>query len=135
MSHRFTKVGMPHDVSRPAMVSSVPLLRMMLLFVLASLADLGFTIHMIQLPAGSFYESNPIAAWVLFTWGIEGMTAYKLGLVFLVCLIACAIAMQRRDVAQRLLSSAAIIVSSVLFYSLVLYVGASGQEDLIAHLE
>ena len=130
MSHTSLQFGLPYEPDRTA--SKRLLLRASTFFVLASLADLALTIYLIRHPSSSFYESNPIASWVLFTWGISGMTIYKLSLVSLVCLIAYIIAFERRDIAQKLMSSASLIVSCVVLYSLVLFIGNAATGQLVA---
>lgn len=104
-------------------------------FVAMSLLDLGATIFLISQPSTSFYESNPIAAWVLLTWGVRGMAVYKLSLVSLVCCIGWIIAVQQRDTARKLMTTATAIVSCVVIYSAVLYMGVSSHDHLIALLQ
>ncbi len=135
MSHSIMEFGRPQSAVDSGAVQPLPLARATLFFVLASLGDLGLTTYLIQHPSSSFYESNPVAAWVLFTWGIQGMAIFKLSLVSLVCAIAYRIACERRDVAQKLMSGATLIVSCVIIYSVLLYVGVTTHEQLYAGLE
>ncbi len=132
MSHTSLPFVLPRDANRP--VGNNLLLRAGTFFVLGSLADLGLTIYMIRHPSDCFYESNPIAAWVLYTWGIRGLSLYKLGLVAFFCCIASVIASVRRDIARRLISSANVIVSCVIIYSLSLFYGTISSVELMASI-
>ncbi len=132
MSQTSLQFGSPGEEVRPA--EKGLLLRVSTYFVLGSLADLGLTIYLVRHPSFSFYESNPIASWILYSWGILGMAVYKLSLVSLVCLIAYVISSQRRDIAQRLMSSACILVCCVVAYSVMLYIGNAATGQLVASI-
>jgi len=134
MSHVLLNLGIRSQTTRSVSRKPFLLSQETVFFVLASLLDLGMTIYLITHPGSIFYESNPIASWVLMNWGIRGMAVFKLSLVSFVCLIGCIIAAQRHDVAVKMMATATAIVSCVVTYSALLYIGFSGPAQLIADL-
>jgi hypothetical protein len=58
-----------------------------LVFIILSVGDLLMTYTLLWWHV-KFYESNPIAEWVLKRWDIAGMTAFKFGLVAFIILIS-----------------------------------------------
>jgi hypothetical protein len=61
-----------------------------LLFIVLSVGDLLMTYTLLWRHV-KFYESNPIAGWVLERWDVAGMTAFKFGLVAFIILISEAV--------------------------------------------
>lgn len=133
MSHTSLQFGLPFASNRTAQKSL--LVRGGIFFGLVSLADLVLTIHLVTHPSECYYESNPIASWILYTWGICGLGLYKIGLVTFFFSIVSIIALMRKDVAYRVISSASIITSCVVLYSLLLYLGTAQENELIAAVE
>lgn len=64
-----------------------------------------------------FYESNPVARFVINHWGVRGIVVFKFALVALVCFIAQLIATRRQNVAKYLMWFATAAVGSVVLYS------------------
>ena len=88
------------------------------LFVLANLMDVILT--SLLLSTGSFYESNPIADFILQGWGLLGMIGFKLVTVAVVLAIANIVSIYRVKTARRLLYFGTAIVGSVVAYSFCL---------------
>jgi hypothetical protein len=96
------------------------------LFIVASALDVFMTRYLLNhSPIGnhsSFVESNPIARYFLDSWGPDGLTWFKFGLVALVSLICQIIARRKIEVARRVLHFATVVVMAVVIYSIVLMV-------------
>lgn len=90
------------------------------LFVLVNLMDIVMT-HTL-LSTGAFYESNPIAQWIINGWGTVGMTAFKLIVVAGVLLIANLVAISRVKTSRNLLNFGTFMVGAVVTYSVYLMV-------------
>ena len=58
-----------------------------LILIIVSIGDLLMTYTLLWW-SGRFYESNPIADWVLNRWDITGLTLFKFGLVAFI-ILAC----------------------------------------------
>jgi hypothetical protein len=69
-----------------------------------------------------FYESNPVARFFLEHWNVGGIVAFKFATVAIVETIAHVVAMQRVEVARRLLDFGTIVVSGVVLYSMYLLI-------------
>ncbi|MCY2966961.1 MAG: DUF5658 family protein [Planctomycetota bacterium] len=98
-----------------------------LIFAIASGLDFLLTRHMLMgygSPAriGQIVESNPIARYILYSWGFDGLFVFKATTVAIVALICHIIAVKRVEVARRLMLFATIAVLSVVTYSMVLMV-------------
>ena len=87
-------------------------------FILVSAFDFWLTYYL--LTTGGFGESNPIARFFIYGWGIKGMLYFKFAMVTFIVLIAQVIATQKPDTARRILSFATIAVAAVVIYSLTL---------------
>lgn len=94
------------------------------LFVLVNLMDIVMT-HTL-LSTGAFYESNPIAQWIIDGWGTMGMTAFKLIVVAGVMLIANLVAVYRVKTSRNLLNFGTFMVGAVVTYSVYLLVFYKG---------
>lgn len=96
------------------------------LFILASALDVFMTRYLIaNSPSGShisFVEGNPIARYVLDSWGPDALSWFKFGLVALVSVLCQVIARSKIDVARRVLHFATLVVTGVVIYSIVLMV-------------
>ncbi|MBI3864391.1 MAG: hypothetical protein HY290_21115 [Planctomycetia bacterium] len=124
---------MSHD-DRPSAVRGLALaLRFRLplevetgLFILASALDVFMTRYLITSSTStshiSFVEGNPIARYFLDSWGPDGLTWFKFGLVAVVSIICQVIARRKIDVARRVLLFATVAVMGVVIYSVVLMV-------------
>ena len=88
------------------------------LFVVINLMDVVMTFLLLN--HGSFYESNPIADFVLQRWGIVGMTLFKLSVVGVVLAIANLVAIWRLETSRNLLRFGSLLVGSVVAYSVFL---------------
>ena len=88
------------------------------MFVVINLMDVVMTFLLLN--SGSFYESNPIADFVLQRWGIVGMTLFKLSVVGVVLTIANLVAIWRLETSRNLLRFGSLLVGSVVAYSVFL---------------
>jgi hypothetical protein len=89
------------------------------IYLFANLMDLVMTVLLLN--TGMFYESNPMADFVLDHWGWEGMVNYKFSLVAVVVFLSQVIAAKRLRTARRLLLFATLVVSGVVVYSMGLF--------------
>lgn len=85
------------------------------IFVLFNLLDIAMTFLLLQ--TGAFYESNPIANYVMNGWGFIGMVVFKLTMVAFVMMLANIIATKSTRSAKFLLWVGTAIVMGVVFYS------------------
>lgn len=103
---------------------SVHLERESLLFVVSSAMDFLMTWLLLSYQGRPdhvlFVESNPIARYFLYSWGFDGLIGFKIATVAFVVAICQIIALQRRDVARRLLHFASLAAISVVVYSAIL---------------
>lgn len=91
-------------------------------FVLVSVLDIVMTVVVLRYSAlgstrGTFFESNPIAHWVLSRWGITGMALFKMSLVAVVVVIAEIVGSVRPLVARLLLYGGTLVVAGVVVHS------------------
>lgn len=102
----------------------LPLERETTLYVIASLLDFLMTRLLLTSESAnghfSFVESNPIARYFLYSWGFNGLIAFKAATVSLVVVVCQIIARSRPDVARRLFTFATLAVMAVVVYSAVL---------------
>ena len=87
------------------------------LFLLLSAADLVLTWVLLRNDLGQCYESNPLAGWVLASFGWGGLVAFKAAAVVLVGGLALLISRSRPRAAGRVLTFACSAVALVLVYS------------------
>ena len=73
-----------------------------------------------------FYESNPLARWMINHYGIKGMVYYKFALVAFVVVLAQVIATRKPLVARGVLWFGTAVVGAVVVYSAHLLVVALG---------
>lgn len=92
----------------------------MLRFVLVSTLDVFMTYVLLRQPGGRFVESNPIARYFIYGWGVKGMVGFKLASTALVCVISQIVYQRRPLVAKWLLNGATLVVAGVVIYSLTL---------------
>ncbi len=107
-------VSQPHPLMRPMHAE-----RELKAFIFVSALDIFATYVLLRI--GGFTESNPIAAFFLFRWGIKGLVFFKLGMVAFVCILAHIISLQRPQTALRLLQFATLVVGGVVLYSVYLF--------------
>ena len=88
------------------------------LFVLINLMDVVMTFLLLN--SGSFYESNPLADFILQRWGMLGMTLFKLAVVGIVLLIANLVALWQIETSRNLLHFGSFLVGTVVAYSVYL---------------
>jgi hypothetical protein len=89
-------------------------------FIFVSALDIFATYILLRI--GGFTESNPVAAFFLFRWGVKGLVYFKLGMVAFVCILAHVISLQQPQTALRLLQFATLVVGGVVVYSVYLFV-------------
>ncbi len=114
----------PTLVSNPSMTWRGLLEFEKTIFVVLNLMDIVMTYRLLS--TGSFYESNPIANFVLDGWGFFGMIAFKLILVGLVLLIANVVAIWRVGTARKLLYLGSFMIGTVVTYSYYLMLNFLG---------
>lgn len=97
-----------------------------LCYVAASALDVVMTWLLLTYDGGSdqvgFIESNPVARYFLYGWGIAGLVYFKVATVGLVILVCHVIARKRIDVAHRIMQFATLVVTLVVVYSICLLV-------------
>ena len=114
-----------HTVWQTVLRRPLPLQRESALFVIASVLDVMMTYLLLAWVAGPdgralFYESNPVARYVLDGWGVRGIVFFKFANVAFVETIAHLVALKRIELARRLLEFGTLVVSAVVLYSMVL---------------
>lgn len=65
-------------------------------------------------------EGNPVARWILHSFGIVGMAVFKLTVTAVVCVIAEIVGRQKPVVGRNLLRFGTLVVGGVVVYSLLL---------------
>jgi hypothetical protein len=88
------------------------------LFAAFNAADIVLTYVLI----GHFghQEGNPIAAYVVYGWGLRGMIWMKLGVVALLCFAVHFVSQKKPLLARRVIRFGAVAVGAVVAYSLLL---------------
>ncbi|MEZ6047349.1 MAG: DUF5658 family protein [Planctomycetaceae bacterium] len=112
----------------------IQLQRQSITFIVINLCDIIMTWYLLtsqpveHIPGHqtSFYESNPIAGFILDHWGVRGMIYFKAIVVAVVILITQFIARQRLKWARFLLNFGSVVVLCVVFYSLWLLMKHAG---------
>jgi hypothetical protein len=104
-------------------VRRLPLERETSLFLLASVLDFTMTYLLLAYPhaEGSrfrFFESNPIARYFLYGWGVRGLAYFKLAAAVVVVLICQIVARRRLELARGVLYIATAVTAGVVIYSL-----------------
>jgi len=94
--------------------------RALLVFLILSVADLFLTRKLIYGGEGAVFESNPVANWCLTTYGWGGLTAFKLGIVSVIGILAGSLAFWRPRTSELILVFACGAQSAVVLYSLFL---------------
>jgi hypothetical protein len=94
------------------------------LFVAVNVMDVVMTYRLLN--TGSFYECNPIANFVIGSWGMTGMTMFKLMVIASVLAIVNLVAVWRPETSRRLLYFGTAIVGSVVAYSSYLMMSFQG---------
>ncbi|MCA9040317.1 MAG: hypothetical protein KDA65_08230 [Planctomycetaceae bacterium] len=107
--------------------TSIPikLQRETITFVLINLGDIIMTWRLLTSHAihpgggrGNFYESNPVAGYILNHWGLPGMIYFKTAMVGVVVLITQIIAQSKLPLARKILNFGSVVVLCVVFYSI-----------------
>jgi hypothetical protein len=88
------------------------------IFILVSALDIFMTYILLRFGA---IESNPVANFVFQKWGFQGMIAFKLVIVSIVCVIAQLVATRKPATAQFLLNTGSVLTGSVVIYSVSLF--------------
>lgn len=94
-------------------------------FILVGALDVFMTYLILRYSAegrtqNRLIEGNPVARWVLQTWGIRGMVTFKFIMVAIVAVIAEAVGRKRPHVGRNLLRFGTLVVGGVVIYSLML---------------
>lgn len=92
-----------------------------LILCLVSALDVAMTIRLLTRGDLRFTESNPVAAYFLNRWGLEGMAYFKGGMTLFVCLVTQMIARKHERLARQVLGLATLIILSVVLYSVWLH--------------
>lgn len=92
----------------------LPLQSLTFYFILVNCLDIFWTHKLMQNGA---IEANPIANYFFKLWNFNGMIAFKLVTVAMVCVIAQIIALKRIQTARVLLIFGSIAVGCVVVYS------------------
>lgn len=96
-------------------------------FLLVCALDVVFThiaLHLTSIGATqlNFVESNPLARWVIQSWGLRGMVIFKASSSLLVVAIALAIRPVRPLISRLLLLGGTLVVGAVVVYSVRLLI-------------
>lgn len=97
---------------------SLPLQNETTYFILVNVLDIFMTYMLMRLGA---IEANPIANYFFQLWNFNGMIAFKLVIVAIVCVIAQIVALKKIRAAWFLLTVGTIITGGVVIYSVLLY--------------
>lgn len=89
-------------------------------FILLNCLDVFMTYILLTKPQA--FESNPVANYFLQNFGFNGMVAFKLVIVAVVCIIAQIAALKNLRLGQCLLVAGSLVVGYVVVYSARLYV-------------
>ena len=90
------------------------------IFVFVNFLDIVFTFLLLE--SGSFYESNPIANFILERSGFAGMIVFKLIVTLFVIMIANYISLHREETSRKLLHAGTAIIGAVVVYSSMLLI-------------
>ena len=104
----------------------------LVLFTILSLADLCLTYALIQDGDGQVYESNPIAAAWLSSYGWSGLILFKLLIIAIVAVVASFVSVSRPRAGGRILTFACIVVAVVVTYSTHLRISEQMHAQLMA---
>jgi hypothetical protein len=105
----------------------LPLQRESALFLIVSVLDVMMTYLLLACMSETegrqmFYESNPVARFFWDGWGVSGIVYFKFLMVAVVEVIAHIVAIQKVNVARRILEFGTLAVSIVVIYSMLLLV-------------
>lgn len=92
-----------------------------LILCVVSLLDVVMTYRLLTREDMSFVESNPVAQYFLYRWGMKGMAYFKGGMTLLVCVVTQIIAREKPDLARKVLGVATLIIVGVVIYSAALH--------------
>lgn len=112
----------PHSnlASRWIPTFGIPLERESLVFFVVSGLDLYLTYLLLTNRDIIYTESNPVARYFLYSWGMFGMAMFKLAMVSIVETACILIARQRPQLGRRVLNMCTAIVGIVVVYSMLL---------------
>lgn len=89
----------------------------MVLYCIVSFLDVGMTFGLLAREDVMFVESNPVADYFLYRWGVDGMAYFKASMTVFVCIISQVIAQKNPLLAKRVLGVSILIVLTVVMYS------------------
>ena len=104
---------------------AIPVVRETLAFVVFSIMDLGLTCMLLNNQEIIYTESNPLARYFLYSWGIFGLAMFKLILMGIVEAACQLIARQKPILGSRVLNLCTAIVGTVVVYSMSLMLRGS----------
>lgn len=103
----------------------IQLQRQSLVFIVVNFLDIFMTWRLLMIASqggARYYESNPLAKFIIDHWGINGMIYFKFGMVGFIILLTQVIATKKLELAKWVLNLGTGIVVFVVFYSLWLLV-------------
>lgn len=94
-------------------------------FILVSVLDIVMTFLILRYSAegrtrNAMIEGNPVARWILHSYGVGGMAIFKLLVTAVVCVIAEIVGRHRPVVGRNLLRFGTLVVGGVVVYSFLL---------------
>ncbi len=107
----------PSQSNRSFLTRSLPLQNETTWFILVNALDIFLTYVILRMQG---VEANPLANWFYKIGNIQGMIAFKMTTVAVVCVIAQLIAAKNLPAARRLLIFGTVVIGGVVIYSLYL---------------
>lgn len=92
-----------------------------LILCIASALDVMMTYRLLSRDDMRFIESNPVAQYFLYRWGMAGMAYFKAGMTVFVCVITQIVARKHVSLARQVLGLATVIIVTVVVYSVWLH--------------
>jgi hypothetical protein len=92
-----------------------------LILCLVSALDVVMTMKLLTRGDLRFTESNPVARYFLYSWGLTGMAYFKAVMTLFVCIVTQLVARKNLTVARRVLGLATVIIVGVVIYSVWLH--------------
>ena len=92
-----------------------------LILCVVSTLDVVMTCFLLSRGDLKFTESNPVAQYFLYRWGITGMAYFKSGMTIFVCVITQIVSRKNLNLARQVLGLATVIIVGVVIYSVWLH--------------
>jgi len=106
----------------------IKLQRETMVFILVNTLDIYMTWRLLLRASqggARYYESNPVAQFIIHHWGTNGMIYFKFGMVAFIVLLTQIIATKKIPLARFVVNLGTAVVVFVVFYSLWLLVSFS----------